>query len=226
MNKLRCSRAALNLEHFTHYFLSLSRHSQQLHIIKNAQKTTAPPAVARPRRFSHHHYTHFCNSDIKKKKEIQIINSCQSHPVLPSSSFASAVIRPLPHVPRKVDYREETSCMGGSKHVNYTRDSSSLSTHFCSFPSVFRSEICLLSRRSVHARAPFRHLPKEWQLTRSQNILAGLNPAWLQRRGSTELSCRRRKRAGLHADGKTKTSEEPVENDQTGAELLIKTRLG
>lgn len=66
-----------------------------------------------------------------------------------------------------------------------------------------------------NARAPPRHLPKERQLTRSQKkkknryILSGLNAAWLQRRGTTEPSCRRRKRAGLHADGETKTSEGP-----------------
>lgn len=101
------------------------------------------------------------------------------------------------------DYRAETSSsMGGNKRVNYTLDSSPLSTRIvCSVLSVFRSEICLLSRHSVHT------FPDT-----CQNSDSWLGPkiswqVWIRRENSTEL--RERKHAGRHADGKTPKPQRP-----------------
>lgn len=147
MNKLSRERATLNLERFTHYFLSF-------------RSFTA------------------ARRHLKCPKDNSSSGWCSSSPLLSLCSLLQ-----LWHQEREIKMINSW----GSKRVNYTLDSSSLSTHIiCS-----RSEICLLSSRSVHAPAPSRHLPKQWQLTQTQNILTGMNPAWLQQRGSTELSCRR-----------------------------------
>lgn len=181
MNKLSRERATLNLERFTHYFLSF-------------RSFTA------------------ARRHLKCPKDNSSSGWCSSSPLLSLCSLLQ-----LWHQEREIKMINSW----GSKRVNYTLDSSSLSTHIiCS-----RSEICLLSSRSVHALAPSRHLPKQWQLTQAQNILTGMDPAWLQQRGSTELSCRRRKRAGLHGDGKTKNLRGPRKERSNRCRASNKTQL-
>lgn len=160
---------------------------------------------------------------------------CQGNPVLLSScSVWQHLTRPPPQerIPRKVDYREEiSSSMGGSKG-SQLYIIVLLFVHPLGFNSptfyLWLSLKCLLSRWSVNARPPSRRLSKEWQLTQSQNILTGLNPVWLRWWGNTELSCRRWKRIGLHADGKTKPQRAPqrkIKPMHSAALLLIKTPL-